>query len=95
MQAFRSSATSLLHTLLKDQPASAAKVTFAWKVAAGPALARATSVRWDDSRVLHVTAGNDAWRREIRHARPMLLERLGQILGPDVVKRMTVNGPQR
>jgi predicted nucleic acid-binding Zn ribbon protein len=90
MQPLRDTANRVLRDLLAPQPTTAAKVTFAWRIAAGSALARATSVTWRDHGVLVVSARSDAWRREATRARPMLLTRLAALLGPDVVRTIRV-----
>jgi hypothetical protein len=90
MLPLRSASTRALQTLLSDQPITAAKVVFAWQIAAGPAMARATSPVWSGDGVLRLRARDAAWRREVSHARPMIAQRIGQLLGPDVVKRIVI-----
>jgi hypothetical protein len=77
--------------LLIDQPTSAAKVTFAWRIAAGAAMVRATEVAWSPDGTLRVRARDAAWRREIQHARSVIAERLRYLLGPDVVRAIVVS----
>ena len=60
------------------------KVEFAWTEAVGPALARATRVRLDDSHVLHVAAAGQ-WGREIQRSSPIILQRLARFLGDGTV----------
>ena len=62
MQPLQSIVPAVLADLVRRQPASAARTTFAWSIAAGPALARAATVEARD-RVLLVTA-RDALARE-------------------------------
>ena len=90
MQPLRSASTRALQSLLTEQPVSAAKVTFAWQIAAGPAMARATTLAWTGDGVLRVRSRDEAWRVEVSRARPMIAERLGQLLGAGVVKRIVV-----
>jgi Dna[CI] antecedent DciA-like protein len=90
MQPLRTASIRALQSLLIDQPVTAAKVTFAWQIAAGPAMARATSPTWTDEGLLRVRARDAAWRREVAHARPMIAERLALLLGPGVVKKIIV-----
>lgn len=81
--------------MLSTQPETPAKLTFAWQVAAGPAIGRATTVtKLDDGR-LHVLARSDAWRREIARGRPMLVERLRQLLGADAIRGLVIEGGDR
>ena len=76
--------------MLARQPNSAAKIAFAWRMAAGLAMARHGTPRWSEDGVLTVEAGDAAWRRELRYARPVLLERLRELLGADVVRKLEV-----
>jgi hypothetical protein len=83
-------AVGALRQLLDAQPTTDAKVTFAWTIAAGPSLSRAATVSWSDSGTLYVRPRTDAWRREIVRARPVIVERVVALLGPDVVRRISV-----
>jgi hypothetical protein len=94
MRLLRDSAPSLMREILRDQPMSAAKAGFAWRVAAGPALARATTARWTDDGTLHIEAGDASWRREVRHARPLLLTRLRALLGDAAIRRVVIGEPR-
>ena len=90
MLPLHSASARALQSLLNDQPVTAAKVVFAWQIAAGPAMARATSPIWSGDGVLRVRARDAAWRREVTRARPLIAQRIGQLLGPDVVKRLVI-----
>ena len=90
MLPLHSASARALQSLLNDQPVTAAKVVFAWQIAAGPAMARATSPIWSGDGVLRVRARDAAWRREVTRARPLIAQRIGQLLGPDVVKRIVI-----
>lgn len=90
MDALRSTATTVLRDLLSAQPDSPAKVTCAWQVAAGPAMGRASTVTRSADGVVRVVARTESWRREIARSRPILLERLRQLLGPDGVRTLVV-----
>jgi hypothetical protein len=92
MQPLKIASTRALQSLLNDQPVSAAKVTFAWQIAAGPAMARATVPAWSDDGRLRVRARDAAWHREVTRARPMIAQRLEQLLGPGVVKKIVIEG---
>jgi hypothetical protein len=82
--------TRALHSLLSGQPNTTAKVAFAWTIAAGPALGRASTPTWSVDGTLVVRAADERWRRELDRARPLIAERLGQLLGPDVVKKIVI-----
>jgi len=90
MKALQQSATVALQTLLSTQPTTPAKVAFAWRIAAGPALSRAGTPQWSDSGTLRIRARDAAWLKEIRHARPVIAERLSVLLGPGVVRRIVM-----
>jgi hypothetical protein len=92
MEPLQRSATVALRLLLDAQPTSPAKVAFAWHIAAGPALGRAGTPQWSEDGTLRVSARDAAWRRELQHARPIVAERLAQLLGPDVVRKIVVDG---
>jgi hypothetical protein len=89
MESLHTTAASALRRLLDDQPTTGAKMAFIWTMAAGPAFGRATTTRWLDG-VLTVKASSDAWRRELRHARPILLARVRELAGPGVVKTLVI-----
>jgi hypothetical protein len=91
MQPVRDTATAALRMMLIDQPTNAAKVAFAWQIAAGAAMVRATEIAWSPDGTLRVRARDAAWRREIQHARPVLAERLGYLLGADIVRAIVVS----
>ncbi len=67
------------------------KSSFAWRIVAGPALARATDTSWTSDGILRLTPIDAAWRRELTRARAMLLDRLTGLLGPDVVRAITID----
>ena len=90
MQSLQDTAARALQDVLNRQPTTPAKVTFAWQMAAGPALARAGTPQWSETGTLRVRARDAAWLREIRHARPVIAERLNQLLGPNVIKRLVI-----
>lgn len=75
--------SGVLAELVRRQPASPARTTFAWQIAVGPALARTTSVELVGS-VLHVRARDARWLKEIRDLRQQVLLRLQHLLGPEV-----------
>lgn len=75
--------------LLRDAPLSAGKIELAWRVAVGPALGRATSIAFEDH-VLIVEASTPEWSREVSRSAPVILERMREFLGADVVSRIEV-----
>ena len=83
-------ASGVLADIIRRQPASRERTTFAWTVAVGPALARAAAVSLDNT-TLRVTPRDARWAREIERARPAILARLQALLGSDAVKDIHIN----
>jgi predicted nucleic acid-binding Zn ribbon protein len=75
--------TGVLAQLLRRQPSTPARTAFAWQLAVGATLARATRVSLVDG-VLHVSARDPRWLQEVSRARAVVLERLQEVLGPEV-----------
>jgi hypothetical protein len=94
MEPLNTTATRAIPMLLAGQPTTDAKVGFAWQIAAGTTLGRAATASWSNDGVLHVRARTAAWSLEMRRARPMLLERLRHLLGPDVVRRLVIDSDE-
>lgn len=90
MHALRTTSFEVLRQLLAGQPTSAAKVLFAWRIAAGPGLDRATRVSWQGDGALRVRAESPEWRHEVRRAKPVVQQRLEGLLGPGVVDAIIV-----
>jgi hypothetical protein len=76
-------------SLLRDAPLSDGKVAFAWKVAVGPAMDRATAIKLEGTLLL-VDVANEQWAREIRRSSGVILSRLGALLGRDTVTELKV-----
>jgi hypothetical protein len=91
MEPLSSTAAPALRVLLDDQPTTPAKVVFAWTIVAGPALSRATTPVWSSDGTLYVRARTEAWREEVRRSKAVLLERLNQLLGAGIVRRLDVS----
>jgi predicted nucleic acid-binding Zn ribbon protein len=77
---------SVLAEVIRKAPLCPEKVDFAWGHAVGPGLQRMTAVRLDDKGVLHVTAADAHWAREVRRASPLILKRLETMLGVGTVQ---------
>lgn len=89
MQPFQSFATGVLADVIRRQPASPARTTFAWTVAAGPAMARAATVEARNG-TLFVTPKDARWSREIARSCDVILRRVQQLLGPAAVTSITI-----
>lgn len=89
MQRSADFAAGVLAEVLARQPMTPGKVTFAWRAAVGPALARATSPELRDGRLI-IRASSVAWKREIERSRPVILDRLRTLLGRGTVRGLDV-----
>ena len=78
----------VLAELVRRQASSPARTAFAWQLVVGSTLARMTSVEVRGT-TLHVTAKDARWRGEIDRARPAILPKLQQLLGADVITKIS------
>ncbi len=83
----QSFSAGVLAEIVRRQPASKERTNFAWQLAVGQALARATTVELKDG-VLTVRALDERWIREIERARERVIDKMRQILGEDQVTTM-------
>lgn len=90
MQALQRFAPAVLADIVRRQPPSQARTEFAWSVAVGPALARATTVELRNNNMI-VCARDVQWARELERARDTILPRLQLLLGRDTVKGLYIN----
>jgi predicted nucleic acid-binding Zn ribbon protein len=81
-------AGGVLAEVVRRQPPSPARTTFAWQLAVGPALARTTSVELQGT-MLRVSAVDARWLKEIERARAVILPKLQALLGPEAVTRIS------
>ena len=89
MLPLQSLASGVLAEIIRRQPASKERTAFAWSVAVGPAIARATSVELS-GQVLVVRARDTRWAREVSRARETVVGRLQQMLGPTAIVDLRV-----
>jgi predicted nucleic acid-binding Zn ribbon protein len=87
MRSIQTFAGGVLADLVRRQPPSAGRTNFAWQLAVGPALARATSVELEGT-VLAVRSTDPRWLKEIDRAKPAILPKLQQLLGDDQITRI-------
>lgn len=78
---------SVLAQIVRRQPPSQARTNFAWQLAVGQAVARATTVELNDG-VLTVRAVDRRWIQEIERARTGVLQKLQHLLGKEQVERI-------
>ena len=89
MEPLSTTESAALLRVLEAQPTTPAKIAFAWHMSAGPSLGRATTIEWRDG-IVRVRADGEAWKREVRIARGVLLRRMQDLLGPEVVARIVI-----
>jgi hypothetical protein len=75
--------------IIRKAPLTDEKVTFAWRLAVGPALAKATTVRLGADGTLYLSAESKAWSDSIRASVGLIRSRLAHYLGDDAVKRIS------
>ena len=85
-------APGVLAEIVRRQPASKERTGFAWQLAVGPALARATTVELGEDRVLKVRAADPRWLAEVERAREAVLQKMQHLLGRDQVTRIATKG---
>lgn len=86
----QSIAAGVIAEVIRRQPPSPEKTAFAWSVAVGPALARATTVELRNNNLV-VMARDTRWQRELERARDTILARVQLLLGKDAVKGLYIN----
>ena len=82
-------APGVLADVIRRQPPSPARTSFAWTVAVGPALARSTTATLTGA-VLTVRARDQRWVKEVERARDTILARMQQLLGRENVVRIEI-----
>jgi hypothetical protein len=75
--------------VVRKAPLTDEKVVFAWRLAVGPAVGRATRVRLDAQGTLHVMAEAQAWLDSVRQSVGLIRSRLAHYLGDNTVKRIS------
>ncbi|HJR61963.1 MAG TPA: DciA family protein [Vicinamibacterales bacterium] len=89
MRSIQTFAGGVLAEILRRQPPSPARTAFVWQLVVGPALARVTSVELEGP-TLRVRATDPRWLKEIDRAKGVILPKLQELLGPDIVKKINV-----
>ena len=82
---------AVLAEVICKAPLCDEKVDFAWRASVGAAVVKMTTVKLDDAGVLHVSAADAHWAREVRRSAQVILARLEPLLGPGTVKRIATN----
>jgi hypothetical protein len=83
--------SGVIAEIVRRQPPSRERTNFAWQLAVGPALARATTVELREG-ILTVRALDRRWIHEIERAGDSVRLKMQQILGADQVTRIATRG---
>jgi predicted nucleic acid-binding Zn ribbon protein len=81
--------TGVVAEVIRRQPSSQARTTFAWEVSVGAAIARVTTAELVDG-VLVVRARDPRWTVEVKRAEDTILKRMQHLLGPASVTRIVL-----
>jgi predicted nucleic acid-binding Zn ribbon protein len=74
--------------VIRKAPLTDDKVAFAWRLAVGPAVAKATTVRLAADGTLYVSAESKAWSDSVRDSVGLIRSRLAHYLGDNAIKRI-------
>ena len=80
---------AIVAEVVRKAPLTDEKVAFAWRLAVGPATAKATTVRLGSDGTLHVKADAPAWNEAIRKSVGVIRSRLAHFLGEEAVKQIS------
>ena len=75
--------------VIRKAPLTDEKVAFAWRLAVGPAVDKATKVRLAADGTLYVSADSQAWIDGVRQSVGLIRSRLAHFLGENAVKRIS------
>jgi predicted nucleic acid-binding Zn ribbon protein len=77
--------------IIRKAPLTAEKLGFAWRSAVGPAVANVTAIELRDQ-VLHVSAKDPVWLREVERSATLIRSRLAAYLGEGTVRYIQIGG---
>ncbi len=75
--------------VIRKAPLTDEKVAFAWRLAVGPAVNKATTVRLTSNGTLHVSAESPAWIDAVRRSAGLIRSRLAHFLGEQAISHIT------
>jgi hypothetical protein len=90
MEALQSLLPGAVRALLRQGPLSQEKLEFAWRLAVGAAIDRATRVTLAGETAVVVAVPDAGWRKEIRRSQADILSKLRALLGPEAVGELHV-----
>ena len=79
---------AVLADVIRKAPLTDEKVAFAWRLAVGPAIGKATAVRLASNGTLYVKAEAPAWNDAIGKSLGLIRSRLAHYLGDTAVKNI-------
>lgn len=77
---------AIVAEVIRKAPLTDEKVAFAWRLAVGPATAKATTVRLGANGILYVKSDSPAWSDAVGKSLGVIRSRLAHFLGEDAVK---------
>jgi hypothetical protein len=82
---------SVLAEVIRKAPLTDEKVAFAWRLAVGPAVDKATTIRLAPNGTLYVKADAPAWNDAIGKSLGLIRSRLAHYLGESAVTRIDLS----
>ena len=82
---------AIVAEVIRKAPLTDEKVAFAWRLAVGPAMAKASTVRLAPNGILYVKTESPAWSDAIGKSFGVIRSRLAHYLGEDAVKRFDLS----
>jgi len=80
---------AVLAEVIRKAPLTDEKVAFAWRLAVGPAVDKATTVRLGSNGTLHVSAESPAWIDAVMKSAGLIRSRLAHYLGDNAVTQIS------
>jgi len=82
---------AIVAEVIRKAPLTDDKVAFAWRLAVGPAVGKATTVRLAPNGTLYVKADAPAWNDAIGKSLGLIRSRLAHYLGESAVTRIDLS----
>ncbi len=82
---------AIVAEVIRKAPLTDDKVAFAWRLAVGPAVGKATTVRLGANGTLYVKADAAAWNDAIAKSLGLIRSRLAHYLGESAVTRIDLS----
>jgi hypothetical protein len=79
---------AIVAEVIRKAPLTDEKVAFAWRLAVGPAVGKATTVRLGANGTLYVRADAAAWNDAIGKSLGLIRSRLAHYLGEDAIQKV-------